>query len=394
MKVNVAVCGRFHYHNYVGFLARRGILNRFYYSHRLTTNAARLGIEEQQAVNAWPKEYLIRAHGRLLRGRLMEETAPLYARLWQAGILRRWSRADTLHLMLHGNGLLLARRAREDGSLVVVEPVNRHIEDTFEIVEAERERLGLKRRKRLRRVHLAQNEEAALSDFLLAPSRIVRDSFVKRGYDVSRTAVLPFGVNLDRFKPLDGCHKDELKFRVICVAQVSTRKGQIYLLEAWRKLALPDAELLLIGPMAHDMGKTMRRFAGSFKYIPGVSHNRLREFYAQSDVFVLPSLEDGCAVVCGEAMACGLPVITTFDNGASESIEGGRDGFVIPSRSSEAIAECLERLYRDRELLQEMSQTALAKAKTQLGWDTYAARLVEIYKTALTAGRKPEAEAV
>jgi len=394
MKVNIAVCGRFHYHNYVRYLSALGILNRFYYSHRIGNGADQLGIAGSQAVNVWPKEYLVQFHGRLFRGRLMEEMAPFYGDLWQAGVLRRWSRADTLHLMLHGNGLRLAKRARGEGSAVIVEPVNRHIEEAFEIVESERERLGLKRRKGLARAHLRQLEEAALSDFLLAPSRVVRDSFVRRGYDLLRTAVIPFGVDLGRFRPLDEAGLRDKRFRVICVAQVTPRKGQIYLLEAWKRLALPNAELLLIGVVSAEMQPLLRRYAGIFRLIPGVANSELPRFYGQSSVFVLPSLEDGYAVVCGEAMACGLPVITTADNGASDIIEEGKQGFVIPSRSPEAIAECLERLYRDPELLEEMSRAALAKARSQLGWDRYAAKLVEIYRTALAAGSKPEAQAV
>ena len=388
MKLNIAVCGAFHYHNYVRFLSRQGILNRFYYSHALGTDAARLSIAPDQAVNVWPKEYLVRIHGKLLRGRLMEEMAPLYARLWQTGVLRRWSRADILHLMLHGNGLVLARRAKSEGSVVVAEAVNRHIEDAHAIVKAERERLGVGRRRGLSLAHFRQIEEAAASDFLIAPSRTVRDSFVRHGYDASRTAVLPYGVDVDRFKPVDSeARRNGSIFRVICVAQVSVRKGQVYLLEAWKRLALPQAELLLIGAISHEMQKIIRRYERFFRHIPSVPNNRLYEFYSRADVFVLPSLEDGWAVVCGEAMACGLPVITTCDTGASEIIEHGKDGFVIPSRSPESIAECLERLYNDRELLREMSKAALEKARAELGWDKYASNLCEIYQTAVAAAR-------
>ena len=392
MKVNVAVCGRFHYHNYVKYLASLGILNRFYYSHRLSTDSTALGISKEQAINLWGKEYLFGIHSRLTRGRLGREIYASYADLWQAGVLRRWADCDILHLMLHGTGVALARRAKSEGSVVLIEPVNQHIEAALAIVEEEREALGLKPIGGLSRVELRQMEETAASDFLLAPSRIVRDSFVKRGYDARKTAVLHYGVDTDRFRPLEG--RNELPagrpFRVICVAQISVRKGHVYLLEAWKRLALPNSELLLIGAVSHEMEAILERYRGLFQHISGVANARLRDYYGRASVFVLPSLEDGCAIVCAEAMACGVPVITTSSNGSSEIIDHGKDGFVVPARSSEAIAECLERLYRDEELRQEMSVAALAKARRDLTREIYAFNLNKIYRMALDLHRHPD----
>jgi glycosyltransferase involved in cell wall biosynthesis len=386
-RVNIAVCGRFHYHNYVRFVDRRGFLNAFYYSHKVSSDAPSLGIGFEQAINCWPKEYLIRAHRMLMRGWLIPECAPLYADLWQISVLKQWRRCDVLHLMLHGAGLKMMRCAKDEGAKVVAEPVNQHPQELNEIMHEEAERLGLKRRRALYRIQERQIEEAAAADFLLAPSRIVRDSFVKRGYEQNRTAVLPYGVDLNRFRPLPNGTGLDRKFRVICVAQVSLRKGQLYLLEAWKKLRLHDAELLLIGAVSYDMNTIMRHYHGMFRHIPFVSNHELRRDYGRSSVFVLPSLEDGCSYVIGEAMACGLPVITTANNGAADIIRDGTDGFVVPIRSSEAIAERLELLYRNDQLREEMSRAALAKARSELSWEKYARRLCALYRWVLEAKR-------
>ncbi|MBF6571131.1 MAG: glycosyltransferase family 4 protein [Candidatus Binataceae bacterium] len=383
MNVNIAVCGRFHYHNYIRYIDQAGLLNRFYYSHKRSTDAAFLGIERDRAVNLWAKEYLIRLHGRLTRGWLAQEFARLYADLWQISALRRWERCDILHLMLHGTGRKLIRRAKDEGAKVIVEPVNQHPVGMNATLDEEAERLGLKRVRRLFRIQERQIEESLASDFLLAPSRIVRDSYIDRGYDVSRSAVLPYGVDLNRFHPLAEQAKPDKTFRVICVAQISPRKGQLYLLEAWETLALPNAELLLIGALSYEMAALLDRYAGWFRHVPFVPNHRLIEYYGQSSVFVLPSLEDGFAVVIGEAMACGLPVITTYNTGAADIVTHGRDGFVVPIRSPEAIAEHLELLYRNRELRDEMSRAALTKAQAELGWDIYAHRLCDLYRSLL-----------
>ncbi len=393
MKVNIAVCGKFHYHNYVRYVDEVGLLNRVYYSHKRSTDAANLGIQRDSAVNLWPKEYLIHLHGLLTKGRLVAELHPYYADLWQMGALRRWVSCDILHLMLHGTGLKMMRRARDEGAKVIVEPVNQHPQGMNEILREEAERLGLRARHARYKIQERQIEESLASDFLLTPSVVVRDSFVKRGYPSLRTGVLPYGVDLARFHPLVEQAKPDRTFRVICVAQVSPRKGQVYLLEAWKKLNLPDAELLLIGSLSPEMAAVLRRFQGTFRHIPFVPNDELLEYYGRASVFVLPSLEDGFAVVIGEAMACGLPVITTHNVGAADIVSHGKDGFVVHIRSPDAIAEHLEELYRNPELRVEMSRAALTKARNELGWDKYAIQLCDFYRSVLRNDRRPESAA-
>jgi glycosyltransferase involved in cell wall biosynthesis len=388
VKVNIAVSGKFHYHNYIRYVDQAGLLNRFYYSHSLGTSAKHLGIAPDRAVNCWPKEYLVRLHGMLTRGWLIPQFAPLYAGLWQIAALWRWKQCEVFHLMLHGNGLRLIRRAKREGATVIVEPVNQHPEGLNDILYEEAERLGLKARRALQKIQELQVEEAASADFLLAPSRIVCDSFVKRGYDQSKTAVLPYGVDLERFCPLPNGTDLDRTFRVICVAQVSLRKGQLYLLEAWKNLRLRNAELLLIGAVSHDMNTIMRRYDGMFRHRSFVPNRELRRYYGRSSVFVLPTLEDGFAYVIGEAMACGLPVITTANNGAADIIHDGRDGFVVPIRSPQLIAERLELLYRNNQLRQQMSHAALVTARSELSWEKYARRLCRFYRLVFEAREK------
>ena len=383
LKLNIAVCGKFHYHNYVRYLDEAGLLNRFYYSHGIGTNAASLGIAPERAVNCWPKEYLIRLHAMFTRGWLIPQVAPLYSDLWQFGVLRRWKQCELLHVMLHGTAHRLIDRAKRDGAIVLAEPVNQHPSALHQILREEAERWGLRANRSLDGTQKNQLQEAAWADFLLSPSRIVRDSFVKRGFPPGRTAVIPYGVDLNRFRPDRHEKKSQRTFRVICVAQISLRKGQLYLLEAWKKLQLRNAELVLIGTISYEMNKVIRRYDGLFRHIPFVPNHRLSTEYGRSSMFVLPSVEDGFGYVIGEALACGLPVVTTVNAGGADVIFHGRDGFVVPIRSHEAIAEVLELLYRNQELREEMSRAALAKARSDLSWELYFHRLCRLYRLLL-----------
>ena len=90
----------------------------------------------------------------------------------------------------------------------------------------------------------------------------------------------------------------------------------------------------------------------------------------QADVLVLPSFSEGFGLVVTEALACGLPVIVTPNVGASDLVSDGSEGFVVPVCSSEAIADRLQTLHRDRDLLAQMSENAQAAAAKR-PWDVY-----------------------
>jgi glycosyltransferase involved in cell wall biosynthesis len=92
------------------------------------------------------------------------------------------------------------------------------------------------------------------------------------------------------------------------------------------------------------------------------------------DVLVLPSLFEGFGLVLVEALSQGLPIIATSHTGAPDIIEDGREGFIVPIRSSEAIAEKLECLQQDRGRLETMRTNARMKAH-QLLWSDYRQRL-------------------
>jgi glycosyltransferase involved in cell wall biosynthesis len=103
----------------------------------------------------------------------------------------------------------------------------------------------------------------------------------------------------------------------------------------------------------------------------------------ESDVLVLPSLSEGFGLVVTEALACGLPVIVTPNVGASDLVGDGQEGFVVPVCSAEAIADRLNALNRDRELLTQMSHNAQLTAERQ-SWEVYRETWARTVKAAST----------
>ena len=391
--VNVAVCGRFHYHNYIRFLEAAGVLNHFCHAARLSVKGKNLGLPESKVVNGFLKEYAVHLHARLLGDRWRVPTQAFFHDWWQRDALRHWSRADILHTMLHGNNRLLIGRAHEEGSLAIGEPVNSHPDDLRNLLNEEHERLGIPGRREADLIEQRLADEALTCDYLLAGSQFLGDSFARHGFPADKIHVIPYGVDLQYFSPLTEAERQTKardlmgrKFRVVCVAQITPRKGHIYLLDAWKQLNLPDAELLLIGRVSDTMRPILGKYEGWFTHIPHVPNHSLREYYCASHVFVLPSIEDGFAYVCAEAMGCGLPVIATTNTGAAELLESGINGFKVPIRSTGAIAEKIELLYRNRQQALEMGRAAELKARSKMGWDIYANKLMTFYRHIFAAG--------
>jgi glycosyltransferase involved in cell wall biosynthesis len=118
-----------------------------------------------------------------------------------------------------------------------------------------------------------------------------------------------------------------------------------------------------------------------WRWFETVPHQRVLEIMIESDVLVLPSLGEGFGLVVTEALACGLAVIVTPNVGASDLICDGREGFVIPVCSAEAIADRLNALNSDRELLAHLSHNAQLTAARQ-SWEVYRETWAEAVRAA------------
>jgi glycosyltransferase involved in cell wall biosynthesis len=108
----------------------------------------------------------------------------------------------------------------------------------------------------------------------------------------------------------------------------------------------------------------------------------VRSEFAQADVFALPTLAEGSALAHLEALACGLPVVTTANAGSR--VRDGEDGFVVPLRDASALADRLEQLVRDRQLRESMSQAARTHAE-ELSWSHFGELLVGATRAAMLA---------
>ena len=190
---------------------------------------------------------------------------------------------------------------------------------------------------------------------VIAVSRMCAEDFRKAGIKDVRVAY--YQINLDRFQPRT---KAPDGLTILCVAQNFKRKGVRTLIEAAALLRKRGRKLRV---KVAGVGKPMR--GENVEFLGAV--NRIEEVYAGADVFCLPTFYDPCAIVITEAMACGLPTITSRYNGASELIRHGEDGFVLQDPGNPAeLADVIDRLF-DADLRARIGAAAMKAAHTFVG---------------------------
>jgi len=227
-----------------------------------------------------------------------------------------------------------------------------------------------------------KDRELQLADQIIVPSTVVKASLAPTGIPPERITVIPFGAPGETFTP--GIQEQEI-LRVLFVGRVGPRKGVHYLLEAWRSLSLPDAELHLIGmnefpPGWLPPGNPQIHYHGS------IPHAQLLPHYQRASLFVFPSLIEGLALVQLEAMACGLPLLTTANAGATDIITDGVEGWIIPAGDVGALVTQLRWAADHPEELQRMGRAARQRAEV-LTWQRYREGLKAVLSVAFSNSR-------
>jgi glycosyltransferase involved in cell wall biosynthesis len=298
------------------------------------------------------------------------------ARLVSAGE----GRFDVVHAWPGGcERTLAAARARRIPAFL--ERPNAHTGFAFDVVARECERLGIRLAPSSPHaydaVKLAREErEFAAADALLCPSEFVAASHAARGEPWARLLRHRYGYDPQRFGPPPGSRRPG-PLTAAFVGRLEPRKGAHLALEAWRRARLaPPARLLLCGAVEPGYDAVL----SSLLDTPGVEslghvadpERILRE----ADVLVLPSLEEGSALVTYEARACGAVLLVSDRAGAVARHE--EDALVHAAGDAEALAGHLRRVAEEPGLLDRLRASSLAGVD-ELTWDAAAEGLLAAY---------------
>ncbi len=271
------------------------------------------------------------------------------------------------------------QKAKALGAVTIIERGSSHIVFQKEILEEEYAKYGVKNKSMDSRIIEKELLEYQEADYISIPSGFVKETFINKGFDQNKLIHIPYGVDLLNFKQIS---KPDKTFRVIFLGSLTLRKGLHYLLQAFAELKLPDAELILIGSISPEIKQFLAQYSGSYLYVGEKPHLDLYKYLSTGSVFVLPSLEEGLAMVILQAMACGLPVICTKNTGAADIIQNGKEGFIIPIRDVNSLKEKILYLYEHEDERRFMSKMALKRAK-EFTWDIYGEKITNKYKKVL-----------
>lgn len=155
------------------------------------------------------------------------------------------------------------------------------------------------------------------------------------------------------------------------------------MLEAFAPLS-SKAELHVIGPVSSDFKPLLEKMSLQNVHIRGaVAGDVLAREYSAADIFCLPSIEEGYGLVIPQAMACGLPIVTTEVVGAVDLLTHGHEGLIVPPANAQALSAALEQLVEDAELRLSLGRNALEKAHSGQSWADYVQRTITCYKSLL-----------
>lgn len=373
-KVVVSCATKFH-SDYMAFqLNKAGLLEKVYTAHPKSRYLNRVKLPLSKVVFLPPlfaSVYVMNKISRHFRKitRFLEYNLPL---LFDRMVARRLKATNVL-IVWAWAGLESILKTKQQGGIVILEEVGSCNQFQNEILAEEYQSLGLVfLTPTPQKIVLRELQEAALADYILCPSAHVAQSFIINGFPKEKCIIIPFGVNMTMFKPLN---QEKEAFNLIMVGSIGVRKGLVYLFKALETLK-PGYPIncTLIGKVENEFRPIFDKYHHLFNHIEQVAHHDIVKYYNQASVFVLPSLDEGMAYVQLEAMACGLPVICTPNSGGDSVIRDGIDGFIIPIRDHITLANKIETLYHDRTLLRRMGEQACQTA-ANFTWDRYGEKL-------------------
>lgn len=218
-------------------------------------------------------------------------------------------------------------------------------------------------------------KEYEIADQIAVPSTVVAQSFVKRGISKSKLIKIPYGSNALSSQT----QRQKIPYagvtRFLFAGQVSLQKGFYYLAQAWKENFAnnPNACLTVVGevnPECSDMAMELELHCKNVKIIGPAPYDQMPQFYANADVFVLPSLQEGMAMVIGEAACAGLAIICTPSCGWGDFLINEIGCLEVPEASAEGLAQVMERITSEKDLREAMVAKSIFVG-SKLSWEHY-----------------------
>ncbi len=383
MKVTISVGGKFHAFQLAKALEEKGYLDTIFTSYPWYS-LKDTGVSKKRIKSLITKEALERGLYRIPSVMTGSIVSHYINNIFDWQVARRIRPCDIFVGWSCFSLYTLRKIRRLSPSKVIIERGSCHIETQQSILKEEGERLGIKTGLPCRAIVEKELREYEEADCIFVPSALAKNAFGDRNVPVDKVVQVALGVDTQRFKPIP---KDDRKFRIIFIG-LSIVKGLHYFLQAIDELKIKDMEVWLIGGINEDIRSFLSKYSSSFRHLGIIPHRELYKYYSQGSLFVNFALEDGFALALLEAMACGLPVICTYNTGAKDIVRDGVDGYILPTQDVEALKEKIAYFYQNQNRAREMGEQARLGVESNFTWGHYGQRVIRAYDNVLKPNKE------
>ncbi len=208
------------------------------------------------------------------------------------------------------------------------------------------------------------------TEYFLVPSQFVKESLLYSGIRREQIAVVPYGVDLEKFR-----YQKKKAFhgnlKLVYVGQITYKKGIDYMLKVISQFPNDRVSITLAGAY-NTSNHIYRKYKNcrNIKFLGFVTRDILAQVYHEADVFVFPTLGEGFGMVVLEAMGCGLPAIVSDHAGGNDVVAAGKNGFEFEAGNEKMLKDKIEWFLNNPDRLPEMSENAYHTAKNYT-WDRY-----------------------
>jgi glycosyltransferase involved in cell wall biosynthesis len=289
---------------------------------------------------------------------------------------------DVVHVWPLG-ALRTIREAKRLGMTTVLERPNAHTRYAYEAVRKECERLNISMPSGHEHAYneaVLSREEAEyqIADWILCPSDFVARTFVDQGFPANRLLRHQYGFNDKMFFPETKPRDNRQGLRILFAGGCAPRKGLHFALEAWLRSPAHEQGVFLIGGEFIPAYAKLLSAELSHPSVKVLGHRKdLADLMRQSDILVLPSIEEGSALVTSEARGCGCVLLVSDAAGAI--CENGKNALVHSVGDVQTLTQHLTMLNEDRDLLAKLREASL-KTVHEITWDAGGRKLEQIYQ--------------
>jgi glycosyltransferase involved in cell wall biosynthesis len=259
-----------------------------------------------------------------------------------------------------------------------------HIETQMRLLEEEEARAGVSIEKPSRWMIEREKREYAAAKIIILLSSFAQQSFLERGVAAKKLHQVPLGSEVKRFRPGPEVVENRCRrvlsgepLRVLTIGTFSYRKGALDLIEMAQRTS-PRIRFRFVGDLPDETKQLRLQVNGRIEFKPRQPQYSLPQEYAQGDLFVFPTIEDGFAAVLAQAQAAGLPVLATTNCAAPDLIKEDQTGWVLPIRKSDAFVQRLEWCEAHRTELAGIVKGSYEQFRPR-DWSNVASDLLAVY---------------